>query len=256
VGADEDIPAAHLPDLSLTLDRDKYTPGQTARLLINTAHPGPSALVTVEGRALYRTMVVPLTRHATAIDLEVTADDAPSVTVKVCCIRDKRYQESVGQLVVNDQHRDLQISVAADKTSYHPGDPATIQILTRDTAGRAVPAEVSVGVVDSAVYAIMPESPRTIAEALMPDQGNHVQTDNSCPEIYLGDVDKGATDIDIRRKFPDTALWKPDIRTGNDGRATVSLEMPDNLTTWRITCVGQTADTEVGKGVGTMTVAK
>lgn len=256
VGDGEDIAPAHLPDLSLTLDRDKYTPGQTARLLINTAHPGPSALVTVEGRTLSRTLVVSLMRHATAVDLVVTADDAPSVTVKVCCIRDKRYQESVDHLVVSDQHRGLQIAVIADKKSYHPGDPATIQILTRDTEGRPAPAEVSVAVVDSAIYAIQPEAPLTIAEAMLPDQGNHVQTDNSCPEVFLGDVDKGATSVDIRRKFPDTALWKPDVRTGLDGRATVSLDVPDTLTTWRITCVGHTLSTEVGKGVGTMTVAK
>lgn len=256
VGEGEDIAPAHLPNLSLTLDRDKYAPGQTARLLINTAHPGPSALVTVEGRTLSHAVVIPLTRHATAIDLPVTADAAPSVRVKVCCILNKQFLESGDEIVVNDQHRDLQISVAADKKSYHPGDPATIQVLTRDASGHPVPAEVSVGVVDSAIYAIQPEPSGTIAEAMLPDQGDHVQTDNSCPEIYLGDVDKGATNIDIRRKFPDTALWRPDVRTGNDGRATVHLDMPDNLTTWRVTCVGHTLGTEVGKGVGALTVNK
>lgn len=256
VGAGEDIPPAHLPGLSLILDHKKYAPGQTAHLLLNTAHPGPSVLVTVEGRTLSRTLVIPLTRHANAVDLPVTADDAPSVTVSACCVLGKQFLSSDAALVVNDERRALQISVAADRPTYHPGDAATVRVRTLNRHGSPVPAEVSVGVVDSAIYAIQPEPPGTIAEAMQPAQDNAVRTECSCDEVYLGDVDKGATNIDIRRKFPDTALWRPDVRTGPDGRATVRLNLPDTLTTWRITCVGHTPDTAVGKGVSTMTVNK
>lgn len=254
-GDDQDMPA-RLPDLSVVLDRKKYAPGDTARVLINSARPGPSALVTVEGRGLYRTLVVPLSRRSVALDVPVGPDFAPSVTVSVCAVADKQFRSTSAQLVVQDTRRALQVAVRPDHSRYHPGDPATIQVRTRDGAGKPVPAEVSVGVVDSAVYAIQPEGTETIGAAMQPDQENAVGTDNSCDDIYLGDVDKGATGIDIRRKFPDTALWKPDVQTGADGNATVRLTLPDNLTTWRITAIGHTPDTQVGKGVGTMTVDK
>ena len=92
---------------------------------------------------------------------------------------------------------------------------------------------------DSAIYAIQPEPPDTIGDAMQPDQGDAVQTDNSCRDVYLGDVDKGETGIDIRRKFPDTALWQPERpHRPRRRRSTVHMALPDTLTTWRITCVG------------------
>ena len=39
----------------------------------------------------------------------------------------------------------------------------------------------------------------------------------------------------IRKNFKDTAFWQPDVITGADGRATVKVDLPDNLTTWRAT---------------------
>ena len=50
----------------------------------------------------------------------------------------------------------------------------------------------------------------------------------------------------IRKNFKDTAFWQPEVITGSDGRASVKVRLPDNLTTWRATARGVTADTKVG----------
>src|SRR6185369_2907461 len=50
----------------------------------------------------------------------------------------------------------------------------------------------------------------------------------------------------IRKDFKDTAFWQPDVVTGADGKATVDVKLPDNLTTWRATARAVTADTRVG----------
>ena len=253
--ADRALPA-RLSDLSVVLDRAKYTPGQTAHLLVNTAHPGPTALVTLEGTTLYRAFTVPLTRHSNAVDLPVTPGDAPSVRVKVCAVNGKQFESSEATLTVDDDRRGLLVSLSTDKTAYHPGDPATVIVHTRDAQGNPVPAEVSLGVVDSAVYAIKPAPPGTIGDAFQPAQEDAVETDYSCKVETLGDVDKGGTSIDIRRKFPDTTLWRPALMTGPDGNATVHFTLPDTLTTWRITSYGHTLDTRVGKAVAAVTVGK
>ena len=253
--ADRALPA-RLSDLSVVLDRAKYAPGQTAHVLINTAHPGPAALVTVEGTTLYRAFTVALARHSNALDLPVTLDDAPSVRVKVCAVNAKQFESSDATLTMDDDRRGLQVSLSTDKTAYRPGGQATIIVHTRDASGAPVPAEVSLGVVDGAIYAIKPEAPQTIADAFQPAQEDAVQTDYSCKTETLGDVDKGAASIDIRHKFPDTALWRPALRTGPDGNAAVQFTLPDTLTTWRITSYGHTADTRVGKAVAAVTVSK
>ena len=52
----------------------------------------------------------------------------------------------------------------------------------------------------------------------------------------------------VRTKFADTALWVGSLETKKDGTAEVELEMPENLTTWRIKVWGMGHGTKVGQG--------
>jgi uncharacterized protein YfaS (alpha-2-macroglobulin family) len=40
--------------------------------------------------------------------------------------------------------------------------------------------------------------------------------------------------FDVRQEFVDTPLWSPSLITDENGEATVSVTLPDNLTTWRL----------------------
>ena len=52
----------------------------------------------------------------------------------------------------------------------------------------------------------------------------------------------------VRTKFADTALWVGALTTEKDGTAEVALDMPENLTTWRIKVWGMGHGTKVGQG--------
>ena len=52
----------------------------------------------------------------------------------------------------------------------------------------------------------------------------------------------------IRKQFADTALWVSALTTDKDGAAEVSLNMPENLTTWRIKVWAMGHGTKVGEG--------
>ena len=39
----------------------------------------------------------------------------------------------------------------------------------------------------------------------------------------------------VRTRFADTAYWSPSVITDSDGTATVTVDMPENLTTWKAT---------------------
>jgi uncharacterized protein YfaS (alpha-2-macroglobulin family) len=47
----------------------------------------------------------------------------------------------------------------------------------------------------------------------------------------------------VRTRFVDTAYWNAIVRTDTNGWATVEVELPDNLTTWRMRGRGVTAGT-------------
>ncbi len=53
--------------------------------------------------------------------------------------------------------------------------------------------------------------------------------------------------VTVREDFADTAFWNAAITTDRDGRATVDVKLPDNLTTWVVRAVGTTVDTRVGE---------
>ena len=52
----------------------------------------------------------------------------------------------------------------------------------------------------------------------------------------------------LRTKFADTALWVGSLATTSNGTAEVALDMPENLTTWRIKVWGMGHGTKVGQG--------
>ncbi len=46
----------------------------------------------------------------------------------------------------------------------------------------------------------------------------------------------------LREYFPETLLWEPLLETGRDGRARLRFKLADNLTTWKMSVIGSTAD--------------
>lgn len=53
--------------------------------------------------------------------------------------------------------------------------------------------------------------------------------------------------VEVREEFADTAYWNPSFVTDSEGRGSVTIKLPDNLTTWTFRGVGVTADTKVGE---------
>ncbi|MFC1961013.1 alpha-2-macroglobulin [Chloroflexota bacterium] len=57
----------------------------------------------------------------------------------------------------------------------------------------------------------------------------------------------GVEQVTIREDFEQTPLWEGHVVTGPDGIATVTVDLPDNLTTWTFDTRGVTLDTAVGQ---------
>lgn len=61
---------------------------------------------------------------------------------------------------------------------------------------------------------------------------------------------------DVRTNFADTALWAAAVKTDAKGEATVQLDMPENLTTWKTKVWSLSAGTRVGEGSAEVTTYK
>ncbi|HTM20028.1 MAG TPA: alpha-2-macroglobulin family protein, partial [Kofleriaceae bacterium] len=63
----------------------------------------------------------------------------------------------------------------------------------------------------------------------------------------------GATPIAVRTNFDPLAVFSPSVTTGADGRATVDIKLPDNLTRYRVMVVAVAGERQFGKGESAIT---
>ena len=59
--------------------------------------------------------------------------------------------------------------------------------------------------------------------------------------------------IAIRTNFNPLAAFSPSVKTGADGKATVDVKMPDNLTRYRVVAIAVAGDKQFGKGESAIT---
>ena len=52
--------------------------------------------------------------------------------------------------------------------------------------------------------------------------------------------------VQVRTDFRSTVLWKPDVTTGKDGKATLTVKYPDSLTGWKATVRAVTPENQFG----------
>ncbi|MGI5892134.1 MAG: Ig-like domain-containing protein [Bacillota bacterium] len=145
----------------------------------------------------------------------------------------------------------LDIDVSTDKNSYKPGDTVDIQVKVSDKDGAGKKAKVLISVVDEALFAVS-ENYSNILEALY---DNYVPSDvgqfiiSHGPKENFADGGGGAGDEpqSMRDYFADSVIFKQ-ITTDNNGKGKISLELPDNITSWRISSIAVNNDYYIKAG--------
>ena len=236
-------------------DRDDYAPGDTARILVNTDVRAAQVLVAVEGRDLYEARLVPLAGNTGLVEVPLRPAYAPNVFVAVHVRKGRDLQTRVLEIPVRAERHELSIGLKSDRERYRPGEQGIVAIETRDARGAPVAAELSLGVVDEAIYSLRRDEtpdPHDIFYGRRPDA---VTTAVSFPIRYYGGADKGGRE-EPRKDFRDVAFWGPSVTTDSSGHGRVALRWPDNLTTWRLTSRGIGQGTLVGRSVAKTLVTR
>lgn len=244
-------------DLEAEFDRKTYQPGDTARLIVRAPASGGTLLLTLEGGEVLSRRAIPLKNALQVVEIPVSGNHAPFIYVSAVTVANGRFFSRTLPLRVDLQPARLDISVKADKPLYAPGERVRLAI-SSTTGGKAVPAELSLAVVDEAIFAVAPERRDDIYRFFRGDREHLVTTLHSFPRVYLGGAAKDAAaltareddlkGLKTRKNFRDTALWRPMLTTNADGSATTEFDLPDNLTTWRATVVGHTPASDFGTG--------
>jgi uncharacterized protein YfaS (alpha-2-macroglobulin family) len=263
--------------IDLITDKKSYEPGETARLLIPSPFQGDvKALLTVERGHIVSHRLITLRSNSDQVEIPILSEYAPNAYVSIVIIKGvdstnpiPSYRVGYVNLDVSTTEKELTVQIVPDKTtSYQPGSKATFDLLATDYQGRGVEAELSLQLVDLSVLALTDGGQGTMLDQFYRKRGLGVRTgatlaisvdryrQQAQPPAGKGGAG-GLEDRDlIRKRFLDTAYWNADVRTNAQGETTVTVDLPDNLTTWRATAKAVTADTLVGDGVSDIVTSK
>jgi uncharacterized protein YfaS (alpha-2-macroglobulin family) len=245
---------ASAPALQVMTDKKTYMPGERAKVAVRSPKTDAWVWITLEGDRLFGSKLVQLRQGVVTVEFPISAESVPSAYVSACMVHKKQFTRQTLPLKIGADRQQLKIEIQTDKPRYEPRETARINLQVSGADGRPVQAELSLAVVDEAIYAIREDNPTALYNAFYARRPNRVQTDYSFPWLAL-QGDKGEAET-VRRYFPDTALWLPNLMTDARGQASASLTVPDTLTQWRITAQGHTIDTKVGYGKALFTCAK
>lgn len=149
------------------------------------------------------------------------------------------YETAYGYNAMFDAElRRLTVTITPDAPRYEPGQKAGLNVRVTDRRGRPVRAEVLLSAVDEALFRVHPDSflgDRDILEALYDPLSSGVlraYASHQYPTEFNG-AESGGEGGD-RVDFRDVGIFTR-VTTGADGRASTPFELPDNLTSWRVT---------------------
>lgn len=257
--------------IKLVPDKKSYQPGQTAHVLAMLPTDKAHLLVTTELSEVLSVRQIDATGRSIVIDVPIDKKYAPNVYLDVSFVKNNDMYSQSQIIGVPARDKMLKLDIVPNKTEFKPRDIASYTIVARNDDGSpAANTEVSLGIVDESIYSIAPEAAGNIKREFYGRRYDEVRTSLAIHYTFTGyggerpaDLaknksayqladfknDNSYADPTVRKEFKDTAFWQPDVVTGGDGRATVSFKLPDNLTTWRATARGVTADTRVGSVV-------
>ncbi|HEY0068941.1 MAG TPA: alpha-2-macroglobulin family protein, partial [Chloroflexia bacterium] len=294
--------------VELVADKELYQVGDVARILVTSPFTEATGLLTVERGHLRRYTLVTLTGGAPTIEVPLEEGDLPNVYIGLTLLGQERppdgapadwakkvtmRQGYVG-LTLDTSGKQLEVSIEPQgKGPFEPGSTANVKVSTRDSSGKGVPGELSLAVVDEAIYAMASDNATRLFDAFWSQRGLSVRTGTSFtsdentytdaygagarpPEVLpsmgpaedqdlrqeraavplTGGGGEPAAPQKVRVDFRDTAFWTAAVTTGPDGSAVVAVPLPDNLTTWRLTAQGINLATQAGTASAPMTVTQ
>lgn len=261
-------------ELRLDTDKPSYAPGETAQLIIESTVSGP-ALLTWERGSTHREQLINLTAPLTLVDLPIEETDVPNIYVAVNVWQpldttldeytsssqpDGRLLTTYHNISVPATTKRLNVTITPDKEQYAPREEATFTVRVTNYQGEPVSAEVSLALVDEAIFALSEELSGPMYDAFYYERARLVNTYNSLRptrELWGGGMGGGGGDGGYpggpRADFPDTAAWFPVLITDFNGEVKVTITLPDSLTTWRMTAKAAPADTQVGETTANIT---
>ncbi len=155
--AAEGTPLPAVADLRANADKPEYRVGDTARILVRLPQAKLTLHLALEHEALGRREIRSVSGTTAIVEIPITAAMQPNVWAVFEIVAEGRRQLAEVPIRVPRIDSRLQVDVRMDKERYQPGQRMKVDVQVKDHEGRPVAADLSVGVVDEAIYALSAE---------------------------------------------------------------------------------------------------
>ncbi len=215
-------------------------------------------------------------------------DFVPNIEVKGVLFNGTTYVEASGTNVSYDYtQREIDLKITANASAYRPGDEVQLAIegtYIDDDGNRQAVSEgvVNISLVDEALLALsdmevnpLEELYRHVAGGFGMSYPSHMNQnhgyrgyamgmggmaqDNATEESAAMDIadggdNKSSGSIDIRQEFKDTAEFMT-VKFDAAGKATLTFDLPDNVTSWRVMAAAISESLNAGSKVENVDVS-
>ncbi|MGB1013546.1 MAG: alpha-2-macroglobulin family protein [Nannocystaceae bacterium] len=239
--------------IDLVSDKPRYAPGDRAKILVRNPYPAATAILTLEQGGLVTHRSLAIEGGAEVVEVPITRSHAPRIHATVTLIprnvsgADRAdWKVGVLRLPISLEDAELDVAIKTDRAQYKPGETVTLDVDVKNGTKGVAGAEVAVAVVDEGILRMTNHHAPDPVKDLRPGQALNFEILDSREGLAAlmrlskpgGDGDSGPENQDsTRKKFVQTALWKPALRTDANGRAQVVFTLPDNLTKFRVMAV-------------------
>jgi uncharacterized protein YfaS (alpha-2-macroglobulin family) len=273
------------PGIFIQTDKEYYEEGQSAKVNVTASVDNSFVLLTTAKDDIVNARIVKLSGKTFSYDLPLTSESTPNITLYADTLNSSRdFVAAQKELKVYARSKKLNVAVTPDKTKTLPEDTVAFTLTAKDQNGQPVQADLSFALVDKAIFKLLNLStddihfafyqpkyhylnyaatPKTHIEArdqryktggggLLEDTASSITT---APGIARDEEEQSSNSGSFtegsmieRSNFLDTAYWRGSVQTDATGKATLSVKLPHNLTTWVGTAIAHTKDTKVGSG--------
>lgn len=264
-------------ELKLIADKSQYSMGDTARILVQSPFPAADALVTVESQGVRQERRVRLEGATPTVEIPITEDMRPHAYLAVHILRARSapvpqgdqtdlgaptYRTGHAELRIEPDSRRLKLNLTPNKTQFLPGETVDVSLLAQSSDGQPVESEWTVYAVDEGVLSLIgyeTPDPTPVFTAARPLRVATLESREALARVRLdlgnllglgpnkgAEGGGGAEDGSARKDFRQSAYFNASVITSASGRAQLSFQLPESLTTYRLMAVGSTKQDQYG----------
>jgi len=146
--------------------------GADITVRLHSRMEGGLALATFEGETILRHRIIELRRDDNDIAVAVGHDLFPNFRLAVAAMDGRELRSAAKDFTVE---RELKVAVTPLKEAFAPGEEGKVEITVTDQTGMPVEAELSLALVNEALYAVVPDTLTPILDFFQKDARRHAE---------------------------------------------------------------------------------